>query len=104
MPTLCQSCGRTSGKCEACIRVDAMPPAELRLYAIKAMQSQTSSEALREFADSADVTAQMVVRTFGDRANPPKMLDAFATITMCKKLSEQYAALPAAPQLPKEEA
>jgi DNA-binding phage protein len=50
-------------------------------------------EALREFADEADVTTQMVIRTFSDRANPPKMLDAFATITMCKKLGEQYAAI-----------
>lgn len=28
MPTLCSSCHRTSGKCEACIKVDAMPMPE----------------------------------------------------------------------------
>lgn len=52
-----------------------------------------AADALREFADEADATVQMVIRTFGDRDNPPKLLDAFATITMCKKLAEQYAAM-----------
>jgi len=47
----------------------------------------------REFADEADATLQMVLRTFGDRTSPPKMLDAFAAIVMCKKLVEQYATL-----------
>lgn len=41
MPTICSTCHRTSGKCEACIKVDAMPPDQLRAFAIKAMQQTT---------------------------------------------------------------
>jgi hypothetical protein len=52
----------------------------------------------REFADEADSVLQMVVRTFGDRDKPPKLMEAFATIVMCRKLMEQYGQLPREPQ------
>lgn len=49
----------------------------------------TTSPVDDELIDEVTATLAMVERTFGDRGAPPKMLSAFATITMCRTLRER---------------
>lgn len=47
MPTMCSSCNRTSGKCESCIKVDAVirehPSETFRAHMLKSLATVTPS-------------------------------------------------------------
>lgn len=60
---------------------------------VRGLEAERDAAAKRpdfaEFVDETDSTLEMVKRTFGNRSAEPKMLEAFATMTMIEQLLKQ---------------